>query len=68
MVISILNDHRMLLAQMRTVMLHAENAKDEGTLDMLGAYIRDMEKASWMLNTWSKRNEETLATSLVEEA
>lgn len=68
MVISILNDHRMLLAQMRTVMLHAENAKDEGTLDMLGAYIRDMEKASWMLNTWSKRNEETLATSLIEEA
>lgn len=68
MVISILNDHRMLLAQMRTVMLHAENAKDEGTLDMLGAYIRDMEKASWMLNAWSKRNEETLATSLVEEA
>ncbi|ARV12715.1 Dps family protein [Gilvibacter sp. SZ-19] len=68
MVISILNDHRMLLAQMRTVMLHAENAKDEGTLDMLGAYIRDMEKASWMLNAWSKRNEETLATSLIEEA
>lgn len=68
MVISILNDHRMLLAQMRTVMLHAENAKDEGTLDMLGAYIRDMEKASWMLNAWSKRSEETLATSLIEEA
>lgn len=68
MVTGILNDHRMLLAQMRTVMLHAENAKDEGTLDMLGAYIRDMEKASWMLNAWSKRIEETLATSLIEEA
>ncbi|MDC7999377.1 Dps family protein [Gilvibacter sediminis] len=68
MVMEILNDHRMLLAQMRTVMLHADNAKDEGTADLLGAYIREMEKDSWMLNAWSKRNEETLATSLIEEA
>lgn len=68
MVMEILNDHRMLLAQMRTVMLHADNAKDKGTADLLGAYIRKMEKDSWMLNAWSKRNEETLATSLIEEA
>ena len=65
MVGAILRDHKMLLAQMRTIMSHAENAKDEGTLDLLGAYIREMEKASWMLNAWSKQKQETLEKSLL---
>ncbi|MCW5519281.1 DNA starvation/stationary phase protection protein [Aureitalea sp. L0-47] len=55
MVSMILNDHRMLLKQMKIVINHASNAEDEGTIDLLGAYIRELEKASWMLSAWMKK-------------
>jgi starvation-inducible DNA-binding protein len=55
MVAMILNDHRMLLKQMKIVINHASNAEDEGTIDLLGAYIRELEKASWMLSAWMKK-------------
>jgi len=54
MVAMILNDHKMLLKQMKIVINHASNAEDEGTIDLLGAYIRELEKASWMLSAWMK--------------
>ena len=55
MVAMIVNDHKMLTKQMRIVLEHASNANDEGTIDLLGAYIRELEKASWMLSAWMKR-------------
>ncbi|MEO9892781.1 DNA starvation/stationary phase protection protein [Aurantibacter sp.] len=54
MVVSILSDHKKLLAQMKLTLDKADEAGDEGTIDMLGAYIRELEKSSWMLNAFIK--------------
>ena len=66
MVTELLNDHKILLEQFGLILEKAKNAKDEGTLDMMGAYIRELEKSSWMLNTWSKDTKEELNSSFVK--
>lgn len=52
MVEHLLNDHGSLIQQMRKVVEHAGDAGDEGTIDLIGAYIRELEKTSWMLDAW----------------
>ncbi|NNJ88987.1 MAG: DNA starvation/stationary phase protection protein [Eudoraea sp.] len=54
MVAEILQAHSILLKQMAKVINKAEEVKDEGTIDLIGAYIRELEKVSWMLNAWNK--------------
>ncbi|WP_299781009.1 DNA starvation/stationary phase protection protein [uncultured Formosa sp.] len=66
MVSEILNDHKLLLNQMKIVINKAENATDEGTIDLIGAYIRELEKASWMLDSWSKKASEHLNSAIIE--
>lgn len=58
MVSELLNDHKIILKQMSKVMEMANEAKDEGTIDLIGTYIRELEKASWMLDAWSKKTSE----------
>ncbi|MGO4910769.1 Dps family protein [Leeuwenhoekiella sp. W20_SRS_FM14] len=48
----LLEDHGTLLVQMRKTVETADAGGDEGTIDLLGAYIRELEKTSWMLDTW----------------
>ncbi|APY00276.1 starvation-inducible DNA-binding protein [Lacinutrix venerupis] len=60
MVDILLEDHKLILSQMSTVIQKAENAGDEGTIDLIGAYIRELEKMSWMLNAWSKSTNDQL--------
>lgn len=52
MVEHILNQHELLLRQMNKVVTKAETGGDEGTIDMLGGYIGELEKVSWMLDAW----------------
>lgn len=59
MVEVLLNDHRKLLDQMRKVISAANAADDEGTVDLIGAYIRELEKTSWMLDAWVMKTIET---------
>lgn len=59
MVTIILEDHGKLLKQMRVVVETADKAGDEGTIDLVGAYIRELEKTSWMLDAWKMRTSET---------
>ena len=66
MVTELLSDHKILLEQFGLILEKAKKAKDEGTLDMMGAYIRELEKSSWMLNTWSKDTKEELNSSFVK--
>jgi len=66
MVLEIINDHKILLSQMSTVIDRAENANDEGTVDLIGAYIRELEKSSWMLDAWTKKTSEKLKKRMVE--
>jgi len=51
----LLEDHGTLLKQMRKVTNIAEKGGDEGTIDLIGAYIRELEKTSWMLDAWKMK-------------
>jgi len=66
MVATIISDHKILIEQLSKVSNRAEKAKDEGTNDLIGSYIRALEKSTWMLNAWSKNTKEALDTSFVE--
>lgn len=54
----LLEDHGTLLKQLRIVSGTAEEGGDEGTMDLMGAYIREMEKTSWMLDAWKMKTSE----------
>ncbi len=66
MVTSILLDHQKLLVQMKNTLDKAADAGDEGTVDMLGAYIAALEKSSWMLDAFNKDTSEQLNKSEIE--
>ncbi len=60
MIETLLDDHGILLKQMRKVIDVAEKGGDEGTIDLIGAYIRELEKTSWMLDAWKMKTSESL--------
>ena len=66
MVADIINDNKIILEQLGKIIERATKAKDEGTLDLMGAYIRELEKSTWMLNAWSKSTKEELNTDFVK--
>jgi len=53
MVANLLDDHGTIIKQMRKVVDVAGENNDEGTIDLVGAYIRELEKTSWMLDAWT---------------
>lgn len=55
MVKNLLDDHGLLLKQMRKVVETADKAGDEGTIDLMGGYIGYIEKISWMLDAWTMK-------------
>ena len=59
MVKELLGDHSKILSQMSNVVETADKAGDEGTIDLIGAYIRELEKTSWMLDAWSMKTKDT---------
>lgn len=59
----LLKDHGLLLEQMRKIVQTAEQGSDEGTVDLIGAYIRELEKTSWMLDAWRTKTGHTVAKS-----
>lgn len=65
MVKSILENHSILLKQMSKVIRKAEATNDEGTIDLICAYIREIEKSSWMLDAFTKETASQLNDSLV---
>lgn len=54
MVSEILSNHAILIRQMNNVLNTAQEANDEGTIDLVGGYIRELEKSSWMLDAWNR--------------
>jgi starvation-inducible DNA-binding protein len=54
----LLKDHGTLLQQLRKVAKIADEGEDEGTIDLVGAYIRELEKTSWMLDAWKMKTSE----------
>jgi len=67
MVDILLQDHKLLLKRMKSVIDQSDKAGDEGTIDLIGAYIRELEKASWMLNVWTKKTDDQLKTIPLSE-
>lgn len=65
MVSEILHAHGILLKQMSLVIEKADAVGDEGTVDLIGAYIRELEKTSWMLDAWSKEKTEHRKSAVV---
>ena len=55
MVEEILKNHKILIAKLRVVIESAGNAGDEGTIDIMGSFLENLEKSSWMLDAWSHR-------------
>ena len=55
MVKHILKDHKVIIKQMRTVLNTADDAGDEGTIDMVGGFLAELEKSSWMLDAWTEQ-------------
>lgn len=56
MVKALVKDHGTIISQMRKVIGKADEANDEGTIDLIGAYIAHMEKTSWMLDAWTMKS------------
>ena len=55
MVQIILKNHEIIISNLRTIIAKAELANDEGTIDMIGGFLGEIEKKSWMLDAWSVR-------------
>lgn len=68
MVEELINNHAQLLQQMKDVVEKAEAAGDEGTVDLMGGYIRSLEKETWMLNAWCRSANEKLKQPELEHA
>lgn len=61
MIAETLKNHKILIALMRNTIMAANEAGDEGTIDMMGSYLAELEKASWMFDAWlSKKSEPEL--------
>lgn len=60
MVETILENHKILIADMRAIISRAGEVEDEGTIDMIGGFLSEMEKKSWMLDAWHARSEKSL--------
>lgn len=58
MVDILLLNHRHLIQSIRRVLDVAENAKDEGTIDLVGDMLENIEKKSWMMDAWLVKKEE----------
>ncbi|MEN8817611.1 MAG: DNA starvation/stationary phase protection protein [Nonlabens sp.] len=59
MVKNLIDDHGTILSQMSKVVKTAGECEDEGTIDLIGAYIRELETTTWMLDAWRMNTEET---------
>lgn len=55
MVLTILENHQILIKNLRSVIEKAGNISDEGTIDMAGSFLENLEKKSWMLDAWAVR-------------
>lgn len=58
MVDVILENHKILIENMREVIRAADEVGDEGTIDMIGGFLSSLEKKSWMLDAWRVKVEQ----------
>lgn len=59
MVRKLLENHKVIIADMRVVLEEADKITDEGTIDMIGGFLSNFEKLSWMLDAWYAKLEKS---------
>ncbi len=64
MVSEILQNHKILIENMRHALQVAQDTKDEGTTDMVAGFLNNLEKASWMLDAWNARHKREKVSSM----
>lgn len=60
MVEEVLRNHRIIIENMRAVIDAADEIDDEGTIDMAGGFLAEIEKTSWMLDAWRVRKKKAV--------
>jgi starvation-inducible DNA-binding protein len=60
MVDEILENHRILIQNMRMVLESSGDSGDEGTIDMIAGFLENLEKKSWMLDAWKQKTYEAV--------
>lgn len=68
MVKEVLSDYTELITIGREVLEAAGEANDEGTIDLIGGYVGDLEKNSWMLASYLEKHKPTVLSSKKEKA
>ena len=63
MVKEVLSDYTKLITIGREVLEVAGDAKDEGTIDLIAAYVGDLEKNSWMLASYLEKHKPSVQKS-----
>lgn len=63
MVDTVIENHTKLIMTMREVIDKASSVGDEGTIDLIAGFVRDLEKKSWMLDAWRSKVFEKNATA-----
>ncbi|MEL6718380.1 MAG: Dps family protein [Bacteroidota bacterium] len=59
MVDTILQNHSIIIKNFRRVLKEADESNDEGTTDMIGGFLANLEKQSWMLDAWRTKATQT---------
>lgn len=60
MVETLLENHQKVILSLRRVIRAADDAGDEGTIDLAGGFLRNLEKKSWMLDAWLANKREAV--------
>ncbi|MFK7807864.1 MAG: Dps family protein [Saprospiraceae bacterium] len=55
MVQVLLENHKVIIKNLRNVIEEADKAGDEGTIDMAASFLEELEKKSWMLDAWATK-------------
>lgn len=66
MVRKLLENHKVIIADMREVIDRAGEVNDEGTIDMIGGFLSAFEKMSWMLDAWHAKLNKLTPESVAE--
>lgn len=65
MVEKLLENHRVIIIDMREVISQADKISDEGTIDLIGGMLSSFEKESWMLDAWFNQSNQLTPTQAV---
>lgn len=67
MVSKLLENHTVIIADMRKVLKEAGKISDEGTIDMVGGFLSSFEKMSWMLDAWHAKLDKKTPKSIANK-